>query len=107
MAKIEGMDLVVEGVLTLDKTLNLLKRYNSDDFDMDFFEKLDGNNGASKLAKMIIEDCTEVHLFVGTAMNIAHKNQNLSLDLSVRMNLVKSLMETIEKMGKSVSVKYY
>lgn len=107
MAKIEGMDLVIEGVLTLDKTLHLLRRYNAEEFDMEFFDKLDGNNGASKLAKMIIEDCTEVHFFVGTAMNVAHKNQNLSLDLSVRINLVKNLIEAIEKMGKMVTVKYY
>lgn len=107
MAKIEGMDLVIEGVLTLDKTLKLLRRYNSDDFDMDFFDQLDGNNGASKLAKMIIEDCTDVNLFVGTAMNIAHKNQNLSLDLSVRMNLVEHLTDALKKMGKGVTVKYY
>jgi hypothetical protein len=107
MAKIEGLDLVVEGVLTLDRTLQLLRRYNSEDFDMDFFDQLDGNNGAAKLAKMIIEDCTVVNLFVGTAMNIAHKNQNLSLDLSVRMNLVDHLVTEVETMGKTVIVKYY
>lgn len=107
MAAIEGLDLVTEGVITLGKTLNLLKRYEQDDFDVDFFDELDADNGASKLAKIIIEECTELHLFVGTAMNVAHQNSNLPFDLSVRMNLVDQLKEVVRKMGKDVSVKYY
>ncbi|MEF9840852.1 MAG: SpoIIE family protein phosphatase [Lachnospiraceae bacterium] len=107
MATIDGLDLVTEGVLTLGKALKLLKRYQNDDFNVEFFDELDGNNGASKLAKLIIEECTELNLFVGTAMNIAHTNSNLPFDLSVRMNLVEQLLDIAKKLGKRVSVKYY
>ncbi|MEG0108133.1 MAG: SpoIIE family protein phosphatase [Lachnospiraceae bacterium] len=107
MATIDGLDLVTEGVLTLGKALKLLKRYQNDDFNVEFFDELDGNNGASKLAKLIIEECTELNLFVGTAMNIAHTNSNLPFDLSVRMNLVEQLLDISKKLGKRVSVKYY
>lgn len=107
MATIEGLDLVTEGVLTIGKALKLLKRYEQDDFDVEFFDELDANNGASKLAKLIIEECTEVNLFVGTAMNVAHQNMNLPFDLSVRMNLVEQLKDVAEHMGKQVIVKYY
>lgn len=107
MATIEGLDLVTEGVLTLGKTLKLLKRYENDEFDMEFFDELDANNGASKLAKLIIEECTEMNLFVGTAMNEAHQNSDLTFDLSMRMNLVEQLKSVSEKMGKKVEVKYY
>lgn len=107
MAEIEGLDLVTEGVITLGKTLKLLKKYERDDFDVEFFDELDAENGASKLAKMLIEECTELHIFVGTAMNVAHQNSNLPFDLSVRMNLVDQLREVVQKMGKKVSVKYY
>ncbi|MDO4313538.1 MAG: SpoIIE family protein phosphatase, partial [Eubacteriales bacterium] len=50
MASIEGLDLVTEGVLTIGKALDLLKRYENDDFDEAFFNELDANNGAAKLA---------------------------------------------------------
>ena len=106
-AVIEGLDLVTEGVLTLGKTLKLLKRYENDEFDAEFFDELDADNGPSRLAKLIIEECTELNLFVGTAMNKAHKKSELTFDLSMRMNLVEQLKNTVEKIGKNVTVKYY
>lgn len=107
MATIEGLDLVTEGVITLGKMLKLLRRYEQDDFDVEFFDELDGENGASKLAKLLIEECTAINLFVGTAMNVAHKNSNLPFELSVRMNLVEQLSDVAKKLGKTVQVKYY
>lgn len=107
MAVIEGLDLVTEGVLTLGKVLKLLKRYTNDEFDVEFFDELDANNGASKLAKMIIEECTELNLFVGTAVNDAHKSSELSFDISMRMNVVDQLVHVAEEMGRHVTVKYY
>lgn len=107
MANIEGLDLVTEGVITLGKMIKLLKRYVKDDFDVEFFDELDAENGASKLAKMIIEECTDIRLFVGTAMNVAHQNSKLPFELSVRMNLVEQLQDLAKQMGKQVTVKYY
>ena len=106
-ASIDGLDLVTEGVLTLGKALGLLKRYEQDAFDEAFFDELDADNGASKLAKLLIEECTELNLFVGKAMNTAHQNSNLPFDLSVRMNLVEQLKECVEHMGKKVKVTCY
>lgn len=106
-ATIEGLDLVTEGVLTLGKTLKLLKKYERDDFDAEFFDELDADNGASKLAKIIIEECTELHFFVGKALNEAHESSDLPFDLSVRMNLVEQLQDVVTKIGKHVVVKYY
>lgn len=107
MASIEGLDLVTEGVITLGKMLKLLRRYAQDDFDVEFFDELDAENGASKLAKLLIEECTDICLFVGTAMNVAHQNSKLPFELSVRMNLVEQLSDVAKKLGKTVKVKYY
>ena len=107
MAVIDGIDLVTEGVLTLGRCLKLLKKYERDEFDAEFFDELDQNNGASRLAKMILEECTELHLFVGKAVNEAHVDSELDFDLSMRMNLVDQLISTAEKIGKTVKVKYY
>ena len=107
VAEIEGIDLVTEGVLTLGKCLKLLKKYANDESDEEFFYELDADNGASRLAKMLIEECTELNLFVGTSVNKAHKNSELSFDLSMRMNLVEQLIRIMEQIGRNVTVKYY
>lgn len=107
MASIDGIDLVTEGVITLGKSLKLLKKYVHDEFDTEFFDELDADNGASRLAKLLIEECTELNLFVGTAVNAAHKETALNFDLSMRQNLVEQLVRTAEEMGKTVKVMYY
>ena len=107
MATMEGLDLVTEGVLTIGSALDLLHRYENDEFDEAFFDALDAENGAAKLARLLIEECTDLNLFVGRALNPAHQNSNLPFDLSVRMNLVEQLKDCAERMGKHVTVKYY
>ena len=106
-AKIEGLDLVTEGVLTLGKALSLLKQYLSDDVDVDFFLALDEDNGSSRLAKLIIEECTDLYLYVGKAINEAHQSPDLPFDLSIRMNLVEQIKKSTMEMGKNVILKYY
>jgi len=59
------------------------------------------------VAKMIIEDCTEVHLYVGRAINSAYQNPGIPFDLGIRQNLVEQLKTTIQEMGKKVAVTYY
>lgn len=107
IAWIEGVDLVTEGVLTLSRALVLMKHYLDGDVDEIFFEELDKDNGGSKVAKLIIEDCTVLNLFVGKAINEAHQNPGLPFDLSIRMHLVEQIKNTVSKMGKEVTVTYY
>lgn len=104
---IEGIDLVTEGVLTLSHTLQLLKQYVKNEVDEQFFMTLDEKNGASMVAKVIIEECTDLHIFVGKAINIAHQNPDLPFDLSIRMNLVEQMGEVVKRMGKEVTITYY
>ncbi len=107
IAWIEDIDLVTEGVLTLSRALVLMKHYVEGNVDEFFFEELDKDNGGSKVAKLIIEDCTMLNLFVGKAINEAHQNPGLPFDLSIRMHLVEQIRDTAIKMGKEVTVKYY
>lgn len=108
IAYMDGIDLVTEGVLTLNRVVQLLKRYaKKETVAEDFFQELDKPNGGSMVAKMIIEDCTEIHLFVGKAINSAYQNPGLPFDLGIRQNLVEQLKTTLEAMGKPVKVTYY
>ena len=56
---------------------------------------------------MIIEDCTVIRLYVGTAVNAAYQNPDLPLELGLRMNLTKQLSDALEAIGKKVEHNYY
>lgn len=108
IAYMDGIELVTEGVLTLNRVLQLLKRYvKNQSVAEEFFQELDKPNGGSMVAKMIIEDCTELHMYVGKAINSAYQNPGLPFDLGIRQNLVEQLKNTVEAMGKPVIVTYY
>ena len=59
----------------------------------------------------MIEECTELNLFVGTAVNDAHRESELNFDLSMRQNLVEQLVSYSRKNGKKskskVLLKYF
>ena len=106
-ANIRGIDLVTEGVLTMSHTFKLLRRFDEGDIDEEFFDALDANNGGAKLARILLEDCTEVNLFVGKANNEANYEGNTLFDISIRKNLVVQLKEILEHLGKQVKITYY
>lgn len=107
-ASIEGIDLVTEGVVTMNLVLKLLEQYTRDDeIDEAFFIELDKPNGASMLAKLLIEQCTDLHLFVGKAVNAAYQNTELPFQLGVRQKLVDQIEDVLKRLGKGVSVRYY
>lgn len=107
VGKIQGLDLVTEGVLTLSRTVQMLRDYVGHETDPFYFHKLDEENGAAMIAKMLLENCTHLRLFVGKAINPAHQNPGLPADLSIKMKLLDELCSLLEKMGKTVERLYY
>ena len=64
-------------------------------------------DGATALAKLLMNECTQVHFFVGKAANPAYRNPNLPLELNLKLRRIKELTEILESMGKSAAVDYY
>lgn len=106
-AEIKGIDLTTEGVLTLGKTVEYAGNYVSSMSTMQDILNLNKQDGASRLARLLIEDSTSVHFFVGRAMNPAHQNPELPLNLSLKLKLVEELSECLISMGKEVIIDYY
>lgn len=101
----QGIDLVTEGVVTLGRVLDICKKAVSDsNTDTMLYDKRDG---ATLIAKMLFEEATHVKFYVGRAINPAHQNPDLPIDLSIKLRLVEEIQEKLEKMGKIVSVKFY
>ncbi len=103
--EIEGVDLVTEGVITINKVLTYAKDYLSDNiYYTDWCYKKDG---ASLISRLLFEDATDVSFYVGRAINPAHQNPDLPINFNIKMNLVKELSDCLKKMGKKVKVSYF
>ncbi|MBL7189648.1 MAG: SpoIIE family protein phosphatase [Phycisphaerae bacterium] len=97
LARIDGIDLTTEGILTLTKANDLLKsganketvKYNTD--------------GASSLLRMFM-DVDHVHFIVGLSVNPAHQNPALPRQLGMKLAVVKEISEELRKRGKEVSI---
>lgn len=105
-AEIEGIDLVTEGVLTLSKAIEKIKRYVNSPYKENLFQSFNKEDGASKLARTLIEDCTHLNLWVGKAVNPAHQNPDFPIDLSIKLKVVDELVNTMEKLGTKVNLTY-
>lgn len=106
MATMDGIDLITEGVLTLSKAIEKLNNYEADFSSQECSQDLEGLDGASRLVKMLIEDCTHFNLWVGKAINPAHQSPNSPIDLSIKLKLVDQLVEYMKKLGKYVNINY-
>lgn len=106
-ATIPGIDLVTEGVLTLGKCLDIIRSHSQSDADKWDTFSLDKKDGATRLAKVLLEECTEVHFLVGRALNPAHQNPGMPVSLGLKLNLINDLAAELEKTGKKVTVEYF
>lgn len=105
IAEIEGVDLVTEGVITVNKVLEYAKDYLKDNksYEQWGFK----HDGASLISRLLFEEATDINFYVGRAINPAHQNPDLPINFSIKMNLVKELSECLKKMGKRIKVSYF
>mgnify|MGYP002508274852 CR=1 FL=1 len=105
IAEIEGVDLVTEGVITVNKVLEYAKDYLGEN---EFYEHWSfKRDGASLISRLLFEEATDINFYVGRAINPAHQNPDLPINFNIKMNLVQELSECLKKMGKRIKVSYF
>ena len=105
IAEIEGVDLVTEGVITINRVVEYAKDAVGDNR---LYEKWSfGHDGASLICRMLFEEATDINFFVGRAINPAHQNPDLPINFNIKMNLVEELSACLRKMGKRIKVSYF
>lgn len=105
-AEMDGIDLITEGVLTLSKVLEKIKKYIEPFSEEHETVNFSGKDGVSTLGKLLIEECTHLHLCVGRAVNPAHQDPNFPSDFSIKLKLIEQLCEVMKGLGKEVTVNY-
>ncbi len=105
IAYIDGVDLVTEGVITINKVLTYAKDYlvGNESYE-EWSMKRDG---ASLICRLLFEEATDINFYVGRAINPAHQNPDLPIRFSIKMNLVEELSDCLRKMGKKIKVSYF
>lgn len=105
IAEIEGVDLVTEGVITINRVVEYAKDYLKD--NESYTQWSYKKDGASLISKILFEDATDINFYVGRAVNPAHQNPDLPINFNIKMNLVTELSNCLKKMGKKIKVSYF
>ena len=105
IAEIEGVDLVTEGVITVNKVLTYAKDYLKD--NETYVQWSFKRDGASLICRLLFEEATDINFFVGRAINPAHQNPDLPINFNIKMNLVEELSACLKAMGKRIKVSYF
>lgn len=104
-ATIEGIDLVTEGVITINRVNEYAKDYleNNESYKQWNYKQ----DGAALISRMLFEEATDINFYVGRAVNPAHQNPNLPINFNIKMQLVNELSESLKKIGKKIKVNYF
>lgn len=102
----EGTELVTEGLLTLNATKDILDEYIQKKMKGEIPAKIRGKDGASRLARILIEDSTSIHIWLGQAINPAHQNPDFPEDFNLKNKVVTDIVRQLKILGKDVEVTY-
>ncbi|MDL2231244.1 SpoIIE family protein phosphatase [Porphyromonadaceae bacterium OttesenSCG-928-L07] len=98
VSKMEGIDLITEGILTLSKVERLLS--------LDEKDRPKNEGPAETLIKLLLNS-DKITWLVGTRINTAHQDPNLPVELEIRRNVVKKIKHLLEtKYLKDVEITY-
>lgn len=104
-AELEGVDLVTEGVITVNKVLEYARDYLEENkmYEQWSFQR----DAASLICRLLFEEATDINFYVGRAINPAHQNPDLPINFNIKMNLVDELSKCLRQMGKRIKVSYF
>lgn len=100
IGKLYGINLVTEGILTISKALEVLKKCNCD------ITRLPSDkNGAVLLATEILQ-ADSIFFLVGQKINEFYQNPLLPKNISIRRSLVEELVKLLRDKQKEVVLEY-
>ena len=102
MAVIDGVDMVTEGVITLERVCQICQQVLEEpETVLALEQELDP---ASLLARMLMNEATNVNIFFGMAANEAH--DDIGIGFEKKLSLIRRLEELLNQAGKTVKISY-
>ena len=102
MSRIENVDYVTEGVITLKKVLELCNTYLEDPLTL--LTLHNKKDAASVLSLLLIESATDINIYFGMAANNMH--EGTEFDFQTKLSLIKQLEECLQRMKKHVKISF-
>lgn len=87
-SKMQGIDLVTEGILTIGRVAEMLEVQQN--------TQVRDTGPAADILRFIM-DSDEIHLLVGTKINVAHQDPSLPVELEIRRNVMRKIAGLLEK----------
>ena len=100
IARMEGTDLVTEGVLTLQQLVKFGEQYLEN--PMLSLELPRRTDGVAALAYYLFEEATDINIYFGRAVNEAH--QGLDIEFGEKLKAVETLERILSQLGKNVKI---
>lgn len=103
MSEIKGIDLVTEGLLTLEKLVDYY-----DDFQEDriyFNQIIKKKDGAAELFRVLFAEATEINFFFGNALNDNYTS--LHIDREKKKKMALELIDHLKAEGKKVKICFW
>ncbi len=98
IAHLEGIDLVTEGVLTLNAAADRLMTIPE-------LRRSTRMDGASLVARLLM-DVDYIHIWAGGAINPAHQNPLLPSAMNIKLQVLGRLRTQLEALGKVVRIEW-
>ena len=103
MSEIKGIDLVTEGLLTLQKLMEYYEDFSEDRL---YFNRLiKKKDGAAELFRILFTESTEINFFFGNALN--ENYTALHIDREKKKELALELIDNLEAEGKKVKICFW
>lgn len=98
ISRMDGINLITEGILTLSKVNRILEEYSK--------KTTLGRGPADMIVKYFL-DSDDIRFVIGTRINTAHQDPNLPMELEIRRTVIKRIARILEnKFLKHVTLEY-
>ena len=103
MSQIKGIDLVTEGLLTLQKVIDYYEDFSED--RLYYNRIIKKKDAAAKLFRVLFAEATEINFFFGNALN--ENYTALHIEREKKKNLALELIEALKSEGKKVKICFW
>ena len=103
MSEIRGIDLVTEGLLTLQKLTEYYEDFKED--RLYYNRIIKKKDGAAELFRVLFAEATEINFFFGNALNESYTA--LHIDREKKKNLALRLIDELREEGKQVKICFW